>query len=129
MFSHDACGFFRLRIAGVVAELKRAAQKKRIGAREHIQITVAAADREVVDVRVRGHVNQLTFGRCDLRIVKQRRSAESRAVEENFSGRAKISSLQLKLRMTNLPPFCRKSSISRRRKIAGSIIMVSSWRA
>ena len=84
MLSHDAFGFFRLRIAGVVAELKRAAQKKRIGAGEHIQITVAAADREVVDVRVRGHVNQLTLGRCDLRIVKPRRSAKSRAVEENF---------------------------------------------
>ena len=46
MLSHDAFGFFRLRIAGVVAELKRAAQKNRIGAGEHIQITVAAADRE-----------------------------------------------------------------------------------
>ena len=44
MLSHDAFGFFRLRIAGVVAELKRAAQKNRIGAGEHIQITVAAAD-------------------------------------------------------------------------------------
>ena len=66
----DAFGFRRFRLRGVVTLFRSTTQHQCVGAREHVQQFIAAADGQVVDIEIGRQENQLTLDRCQFVVAK-----------------------------------------------------------
>lgn len=85
MLMHYSLGFMSFDVATVVTELKYATKYHYVAARKHVQETMIAAistaESHVIDTWIRRQINQLAFGRQQVRIVKQCCGTEACAVE------------------------------------------------
>jgi hypothetical protein len=79
VFGDDPLRLFRLDISRAIADPVDAAEQDDVSAREHVQNTLAAAKRRVIDVRVRRQENELALDGGQRLVAEQLCSAEASA--------------------------------------------------